>query len=210
MFPRLTDFFALAGIAVVLCAACLLLPGMTAGPERRATTKGRWLAGGCLMAMCFPVGSAMLPIAAYVRGITSDLSISLVVLAGISLGNSLFALRFTERRERMSVFFAGACAALVLYPFALGLGNWDAYSPGWGSIGLWAILLMVGVVGLVLELRLLPLLISLALVSWTVGLLESTNLWDYLLDPWLACVSLLWTFRFGARQLSLRLAATKS
>ncbi len=151
----------------------------------------------------------MLPIAAYVRGITSDFSISSVLLAGISLGNSCFGLKIMDRRERISVFFVGACAALFLYPLALGLSNWDAYSPGWGSIGLWATLLTVCVMCFAFGLRLLPVLISLALVAWTIGVLESTNLWDYLLDPWLACASLFWTFRFGARQLSIRFADSK-
>ena len=35
-------------------------------------------------------------------------------------------------------------------------------------------------------LRLLPLLIGLSLLAWSAGLMESANLWDYLLDPWLA------------------------
>ena len=38
---------------------------------------------------------------------------------------------------------------------------------------------------MVMGLRLLPALTALALLAWTAGLLESGNLWDYLLDPWL-------------------------
>ena len=39
-------------------------------------------------------------------------------------------------------------------------------------------------------LRLLPGLVALALVAWTLGCLESTNLWDYLMDLWLSVACL--------------------
>ena len=36
----------------------------------------------------------------------------------------------------------------------------------------------------------LPLLVALALLAWVAGVLESSNLWDYLIDPWLATAAL--------------------
>ncbi len=195
MFPPLTDFVALVGVAVLACAACLRLSGLVVTTANRVNAKGRWLVGLCFVVMWIPVGAAQLPVAAYLRGVTSDFSVSLLVLAALNLFSRLFGLKLFDRRECQTVFYAVAATALFLYPLALGGGGWDAYRPGWGSAGMWAGLLLVCVVCWVVGLRLLPLLIAFAMASWTAQLLESTNLWDYLFDPWLATAAI---FKSGA------------
>ena len=210
MLLPLTDFFALAGIAVVVCSGCLYAFGMTSGLEHRANARGRWLVALCFIGMWFPLDSSMLPVTAYIRGITSDFSVSSVVLAALSLCSRLFALEPFKQRERRVVFFVVCAAALFLYPLALGWGNWDAYGAGWGSAGLLASLLLVCLVCWFSGLRLLPLLIGLALLSWTSQLLESTNLWDYLFDPWLGFGAVFYTVRAGARQSRIRLSVFKA
>jgi hypothetical protein len=205
MLPALTDFVALAGIALVACAICLQLPGLRSGHHGRAHARGKALVGLCFVLMWIPVGAPQLPVAAYVRGFTSDFSVSLVVLAALSLSDRLFGLRLFEKRERQLVFYAVAAAALFLYPLALGWGDWDAYRLGWGSAGMWAGLLFLCLVCWVAGLRLLPLLIGIALLSWAVRLMESTNLWDYLFDPWLAATAIFKSLVAGATQLRFRL-----
>jgi len=201
MFPPLTDFIALAGVVLVTCAACLRFAGsmfMTAG---RANTKGRWLVGLCFLVLWIPLGVAQLPVAAYLRGITSDFSVSLIVLAALNLSSRLLRVKLFDRREYQAVFYGVAAAALFLYPSALGWGNWDAYRPGWGSAGMWAGLFLVCVVSWVAGLRLPALLIALAMASWTAQMMESTNLWDYLLDPWLGIAAIFKSVAAGATQL---------
>jgi hypothetical protein len=205
MLPSLSDFVALAGIALVACATCLQLPGLRSGSDGRANAKGRWLAGICFVVMWIPVGAAQLPAAAYIRGVTSDFSVSLVVLAALGLFARLFGLKLFDQREHRAVLYAVAAAALFLYPLALGWGDWDAYRLGWGSAAMWAVLLLLCVVCWGAGLRLLPLLIGLALVSWAVGLMESTNLWDYLFDPWLAVAAIFKSLAASATQLRHRL-----
>lgn len=201
MLPALADFVALAGIALVACAACLQLPGLSSGGDYRANGKGRWLVGICFVVMWIPVGAAQLPVAAYIRGLTSDFSVSFVVLAGFALLTRLFGLKPLDKGQRLAVFHAVAAAALFLYPVALGWGDWDAYRLGWGSAGMWSALLLVCFVCWVAGLRLLPLLIAVAMLSWTAGLMESTNLWDYLFDPWLATAAIFKSLAAAARQL---------
>ena len=204
IFPPLTDFVALAGIALVASTACLSWPGLTSGSPGRANVSGRWLAAICFVAMWLPMGAVQLPVAAYVRGITSDLSISLIILAGLSLYGRLFGLKTFDLRERKLVFLAATAAALFLYPLALGLGDWDAYRPGWGSVGMWASLFLVCLGCWLAGFRLLPLLIALALLAWTAHLLESNNLWDYLLDPWLAFFAIFHALRACIQKLQNR------
>ncbi|MDB5890622.1 MAG: hypothetical protein JWP47_1453 [Polaromonas sp.] len=138
-----------------------------------------------------------MPIAAYVRGITSDLSLTSVLLACLSLGQRHGGLPPTARRESMLLYGALAAAAVFLYPTALGWGDWDAYRPGWGDWALWAILLALALASWMREFRLLPVAIACALLGWSISLMESTNLWDYLMDPWLAIAAILACVRTG-------------
>ena len=192
------------------CAACLRLSGLGVTTADQVNIKGRWLVGICFVVMWIPVGAAQLPVAAYLRGVTSDFSVSLVVLAALNLFSRLFGLKLFDRRERQAVFYAVAATALFLYPLALGWGDWDAYRPGWGSAGMWAALLLACVVCWVAGLRLLPLLITFAMASWTAQLLESTNLWDYLLDPWLAVAAIFKSVAAAATQLRDRFVRKKN
>lgn len=199
MFAPLTDVVALAGIALVASTVCLAMPGMVSSSTGQTNVRGRWFAAICLVAMWLPVGAVPLPVAAYVRGITSDLSVSLMALAALSLFSRLFGLKPFDLREYKLVFLVAGVTALFLYPLALGLGNWDAYRPGWGSVAMWASLFVVCAAVWVAGFRLLPLLIALALLAWTAKLLESNNLWDYLLDPWLAFFAIFRTLWTGAQ-----------
>ena len=209
--PPLTDAWALLGIALVLCAVGLrglrwflrlALPG---GWQKTKTT---WVLIALLLMtlaalLAWPVGEAQLPMAAYVRGISSDLSVSLVLLALFDMACCAGPLKQAQQRcwpaQEFSAFAAVvAVAALILYPLALGAGNWDPYRLGWAGNAaplLLILLLLCGVCLLRFRLWLLPVLVALAVAGWSVGLLESGNLWDYLFDVWLALLCLGYTLR---------------
>ena len=61
-----------------------------------------------------------------------------------------------------------------------------------------AVLLVFALLSWAKGLRLLPLLIGLSLLAWSAGLMESANLWDYLLDPWLALAAFFRCAKAGA------------
>ena len=186
MYFPLADVIALLGINLVLCAVCLrVLEGKPTaeGPTRRWTT---WFIAALFLALWLPAGTAHLPLVAYVRGISADPSVTLVTLAALFLFEKFSGDRAMDRRERMPAWAAIAASALFLYPSALGWGDWDSYRQGWSAGALWVVLLCVSGVCWFAGWRLLPALVATALLAWTAGLLESRNLWDYLLDPWLA------------------------
>ncbi len=206
LLPPLTDLVALLGIDLVLCAAGLALLTGQRGVMRWA----KWIGAVCFLLLWVPVGTAHLPLLAYIRGISSDLSITLVALACFGLSRRLFGVPAIASREKMALNGVVAVAAVVLYPTALGWGNWDAYRLGWGSLGLWGILLALSLVFWIKGLRLLPMLLGLALLAWSAGLMESSNLWDYLIDPWLAITALFQCMKAGVQGLLLRFRRTGS
>ena len=194
LLPPPTDLLALLALDLVLCAVGLWLWTRW----RDVTPWTRWAVLACFALWWLPAGAAQLPLLAYVRGVTSDLSMTLVALAGYSLVRRLFKLPALARREHLAVMQAIAVAAAVLYPLALGWGNWDAYRLGWGSWGMLGVLLALSVGCLVKGLRLLPALVGLALLAWVAGWMESSNLWDYLMDPWLSMLAVIQCARAGA------------
>jgi hypothetical protein len=206
LLPPLTDLLALLGIDLVLCATALrLLTG-----QRCISRWTKWLVAICFVSLWFPVGAAYLPLLAYIRGLSSDLSMTLVALACLDLSQRWFRFSGFARRERQALNGAVAAAAVFLYPVALGWGNWDAYRLGWGSFGLWGALLALSLLCWIKGLRLLPILVGLALLAWSAGLLESTNLWDYLVDPWLAIGALFQCLKAGALGLHHRFRPTST
>ena len=132
-----------------------------------------------------------LPLVAYVRGLTGDLSIVLTLLLWSSL--------LPANKPAPIVFkFVVAIIALCFYPFALGLGMVDPYAWGYGSIPfLIPVLFFALVCGLANWMKGVW-IIAIAILAWTVHWHESANLWDYLLDPFLtiwaicACIGMIY------------------
>lgn len=144
----------------------------------------------------WPIGLSLeLPLSAYVRGVTGDLSIVTLLLLW---GSILPASQKTPLGFKVSVAFLG----IVFYPLALGFGMFDPYALGYGSLGLLIAVtifaVICGVAGWVKGVWIL----SLAMIAWTVRWHESANLWDYLLDPFLAiyCIVALFYAMYSKRR----------
>ena len=197
LLPPFTDVVALLGIDLVLCAAGLRLLGGRNGIARWA----KWAVIACFVLLWVPLGAAQLPLLAYVRGISSDLSTTLVALACLGLGRRLFGMPAMVWREHLALNGALVLAALLLYPAALGWGDWDTYRLGWGSLDMLGALGALSLVFWIMGLRLLPGLVGLALLAWVAGWMESGNLWDYLMDPWLTLLALIQCIKAGFKGL---------
>lgn len=128
----------------------------------------------------WPLGLSLeLPLAAYVRGITGDFSvITMLLLWG--------ALMPKSKPAPLGFKFAIVIVAILFYPFALGIGMTDPYVWGYGSTAFFiAVLLVAAVCGLANWSKGVW-MIAIAIIAWSAHWHESANLWDYLLDPFLA------------------------
>ncbi len=129
-----------------------------------------------------PVGG--LAVAGYVRGVTGDLSTTTLLLLCAGFVGGI------GRSERLTISALVASSALFLYPMALGLGPFDPYRLGFAPQGLLLGVLALALVAWFRRFYFLLACLLVAVASHGLGLFESTNLWDYLLDPWLAVVSI--------------------
>ena len=120
-----------------------------------------------------------LPLVAYVRGITGDLSIVLSLLLWSSLLPS-------HKPAPIAFKFAVVIIALCFYPLALGFEMIDPYAWGYGSIVFLAAVLFFALVCGLTNWNKGVWIIAMAIIAWAAHWHESANLWDYLLDPFLA------------------------
>ena len=185
--PPATDVAGLAGEALFLAALVVFLPGVRALGRRSLGA----LLMGVLAASSWPL--LPLPLAAYARAVTGDLSITTIALVLRYLVGRFFSWGPMDERSRVFIAFLLAVAGLVLYPLALGLGPHDPYSLGFGNPFFLGALLLLSLAALVRGLVVVALGIGLSVLAWAGGLYESTNLWDYLLDPFAFAYGLLAT-----------------
>ena len=184
---HLMQIFALVELSITCAVVMTLLLQKTSSQELSLITKVIMI---LLLGNLFfwPLGLGMeLPLAAYVRGVIGDLSIVTMLLLWTSLlsGNKPAPLAY-----KVSV----ACIAIVFYPLALGFGMIDPYAWGYGSILFFIAVLLFAVVCGLANWSKGVWMIAIAILAWAAHWHESTNLWDYLLDPFLAIWALMAVF----------------
>jgi hypothetical protein len=135
-----------------------------------------------------PVGD--LSAAAYVRGVTGDLSMTTLVLAGAACVAQLTGRTVFKPQDLRVLFWLVACGALCLYPFALGWTPFDSYALGYGSIEFVTALLLVTLAAWHFRRNVVVLIVIVAAIAYCIGAYESRNLWDYLIDPLVALYAL--------------------
>lgn len=130
-------------------------------------------------------------------GFTPNISVPLVVLVLASVvARAGFGCFFRAYEWRVA-WMAGALAATLLYPSALGLGlrNFDSYSLGWPWLDWRASALLFGFTavatfGLIARGNRFGWVLVLTSAAYLLRIQESANFWDYLVDPLYAVISL--------------------
>ncbi len=118
------------------------------------------------------------------KGYFSDLSLLTLMLLVLYLTG---AIRQKRHAYDTSLKIVVLCLAAFLYPASLGLGMFDSYALGFSSHYNYDILIIsiasLGIVAWYTGAIQLAIYIMLALLAHGFQVYESTNLWDYLLDP---------------------------
>jgi hypothetical protein len=160
------------------------------------------------VAVFIPVGE--LSVAGYVRGVTGDVSMTTLILAGAACMAQLTGRALIGPRDRRALLWIVAAGAVFLYPFALGLTHFDPYALGFGSVGFVTALLLLTLAAWYAGLNLVMLVVVAAVLTYLGGAYESRNLWDYLIDPLVSVYALVWllasAYNSRARWLSKRAA----
>ena len=168
--------------------AMVLLQEIAALSGRDLRGRGPTLAVGliALGVVLIPVGEW--PLARWLISFNANFSIPLTAMLFSRVVGTSFGIRLLDDRALLTCWIFSMAAGATLYPMALGLGRWDPYGAGWEFS--WLFVLMFSLTGVLLLLKnRFALVLVAATLAYNLRLLESTNLWDYLVDPLLVIVS---------------------
>ena len=131
----------------------------------------------------------------YVRSIFGDPSVTALLFYIALLLQQYFSVTLYRSNELGMLRWLLIATTALLYPFALGLTMFDSYSLGYSNPWLLAVLFIMALFFWLRKYYFLAVIITAAVVAFTLQLLESRNLWDYLIDPLFLIVMLLTWFR---------------
>lgn len=173
----LQEFMAVlsAGLVITLFLAIFyerLLRLLTAGPARLLLLLSPLL--GLL-----PVGD--IPLYYYIRGAVGDLSItSQMIILALAM-HRLTGIKLVDDESSRTLHKAIPIAGLLLYPAALGLFAFDSYRPGFEGLALPILFSLFAMWAWWRQQLFLACVLATALLM--TGIMESGNLWDYVIDP---------------------------
>ncbi|MCF7729590.1 MAG: hypothetical protein K9M81_04390 [Chthoniobacterales bacterium] len=121
-------------------------------------------------------------------------SLPLVGLLLVLMIERLFSCTLFSHWEWRTTWIFGILSSLILYPAALGLGPIDPYCWGWENKFFLIAIATLTFFLLVTKNR-FAILMLLALAAFDFQLQETTNLWDYLIDPIYALLALVMGMR---------------
>ena len=179
----------LTGLAMVLVCiawATLLLPVSRLPPAGRVLVV-------VIIALLVMLPLADYPGWYYVRGVFGDSSVTALMVYLALILQQNFSWQLFKEDELVLLRRLALAAAILLYPFALGLTQFDSYSLGYSNPWLLTVLCIIALFCWLRKYYFLAVSITAAAIAFSLQLLESHNLWDYLLDPlFIVLIMLTW------------------
>jgi hypothetical protein len=200
----------LVPIFSVVCPWLIMVRGLQILADRGTRRRrgwGRLLALGLVAAGVLAVPAGGISVAGWLRGVNVNFSIPLVGLVAVAIWEAEFDGKLLARGDWAAGWLFGAVAGICLYPLALGWGPlepylwFDPYVWGWSFSPLFVASAAV-TVGLLWKQNGFGVLLLLAILAYDLRLLESTNYWDYLVDPvycLTSIVAIVWRLRARGR-----------
>lgn len=175
-----------AGVAP-WAALSLTLIGRNPHPGLRRKVASLLLAS--LVLLVIPIGGWNA--AAWIRMLEPNPSFTLTGLLLVALGSRLSGKTLLREEEWKAARHFGAIATLVLYPMGLGLTKVDPYAWGWDP----ALPLAAALIATLFLIRgnRFGVILLLPFAGWLLGVQESRNFWNALIDPFYGGISLLFT-----------------
>lgn len=143
---------------------------------------------GCLFAPKISVGG--LSLVQWLAGFSPGCSIPLLAVLTHGTLRALGGPSLFRPADLRSMWVIGFGLGLILYPASMGWGGWDPYSEGWGRSWIFPALGVLASVLMLAGFRSGYVFLA-AIIAWHLGALESTNYWDYVVDPQFFLVALI-------------------
>jgi len=139
------------------------------------------------LVIILPIGG--LPVGRWLFSLYPNPSIPITALLFSWVVKNFFGIKLLDRSAIQTCRIFSLIAGAALYPMAMGVGTVDPYSAGWHFSWLFVILLGITLALIFLKNRFSVVLLA-TILAYNFHLLESRNLWDYLVDPILVIISM--------------------
>ncbi len=175
----------IAGQGMLLAAASLSVPAAGRILSRKGLGALAVLVFAVVVAV--PLGGATL--AEYLRGIWGDISVTTWVLLAAATTERLSDRPLLTSSAKAEILALVVVFAAFLYPMALGLSAFDPYAAGFRPL-IMALLLFAYTAWAWHRGSDAAWILLAAVLAFDARLMESSNLWDYLVDPLVAAYAL--------------------
>ena len=138
----------------------------------------------CLLAIIvvlIPING--LSVGRWIYSLNANVSIVFTVMLLYKILADYLGIDLLDETSRKTAWIFGVLAGIFLYPFAWGIGMIDPYEWGFSFSGLFVAIMALTLILFYKENRFGWALLA-AVLGLNLGLLESINLWDYLIDPY--------------------------
>ncbi len=126
-----------------------------------------------------------LPVFYYIRGATGELSvITVIILSGVITGK-FYNIEILNKNSTEYFYIVIFVIGLIFYITSLGYGQFDPYGLAYGNLVLPSGLLIFTALLIWKKQYGLAMLLTVPVIAYETGVLESNNIWDYLIDPFL-------------------------
>jgi len=164
---------------------------------QRLLVAGRGKASGWLPTLALALVSAAvvlmpirgLPAARWLISLNANFSIPFTAVLFALVWEGAWKKPVLDAKGYSACWIFGLTAGLLLYPMALGMGRFDPYPLGW-AFSVFFVLLMTATVLLLIYGNRFGIVLVAAILAYNLGVLESLNLWDYVVDPFYVLASL--------------------
>lgn len=173
----LVTFFPLLGCSLLVALLVLRLSERLAVNFRSKIALATLTIGSCFISI------NQLTIAGYLRGIVADLSITTTVMLIVGCYSSLVRHAAVNATEKEVAGFLLVGGGVFLYPMSLGWSSFDPYQYGYYPTLLGTLLSALILIAFCKEFFLIMTCLLACLLAYSFRLLDSNNLWDYLIDP---------------------------
>jgi hypothetical protein len=129
----------------------------------------------------------------YVRGVSGDSAVTALLFYIAVILQQHLSWQLYLDNELVLLRWLVLATAILLYPLSLGLTQFDSYNLGYSNPWLLAVLFIITLFFWFRQYYFLAVMVTVAVVAYSLQLLESRNLWDYLIDPlFIVMVMLTW------------------
>lgn len=137
---------------------------------------------GCLAAIIVMIPVHGLPVGRLIYSINANVSIVFTVILVHKILVDYLDFDLMDKTALKTAWIYGALVGIFLYPLTLGMSMVDPYEWGFSFSGFFVVT-MIFTLFLLFKGNRFGFALMAAILGLNLGLLESINLWDYLVDP---------------------------